>query len=386
MDKNHQLPDGWKECSLGEIGSFKNGINKSKEFFGAGLPFINLLDVFGKESLSNPKLHLVKVGAQELETYNLKEGDILFVRSSVKPEGVGQTCVLMNDLPDTVYSGFLIRFRAKNNILYKHFSKYCFYSNYFRISLIRKSSISANTNINQQALQKLHLFLPPLPEQKAIANILQICDTTIEKAEALITAKEKQFDWLTTLLMSPLKNGWSTTRLKYIARIKKGQQINRDTLDATGDYPVWNGGITPSGYTERYNMKENTITISEGGNSCGFVNISTEKFWLGGHCYALEELNDSIILDFLYFYLKSRERRIMRLRVGSGLPNIQRGDIEKLEIRCPDLREQKRIAETLNTARQEIDTLKTLADRYRTQKRGLMQKLLTGKWRVKVNG
>ena len=139
LDKNHQLPDGWKECNLGEIGSFKNGINKSKEFFGVGFPFINLLDVFGKESLSNPKLHLVRVGNQELESYNLKEGDILFVRSSVKPEGVGQTCVLMNDLPDTVYSGFLIRFRVQNNILYKHFSKYCFYSNYFRISLIRKA-------------------------------------------------------------------------------------------------------------------------------------------------------------------------------------------------------------------------------------------------------
>ena len=238
----------------------------------------------------------------------------------------------------------------------------------------------SNLKMNYENIQ--FRYLPPFPEQKAIADILQTWDTAIEKTEALIAAKEKQFDWLTTLLMSPLKNGWSTTRLKYIARIKKGQQINRDTLDATGDYPVWNGGITPSGYTERYNMKENTITISEGGNSCGFVNISTEKFWLGGHCYALEELNDSIILDFLYFYLKSRERRIMRLRVGSGLPNIQRGDIEKLEIRYPDLREQKRIAETLNTARQEIDIINTLVEQYRTQKRGLMQKLLTGNWRV----
>ena len=52
-------------------------------------------------------------------------------------------------------------------------------------------------------------------------------------------------------------------------------------------------------------------------------------------------------------------------------------------LKFPSLTEQKRIAETLNTARQEIDTLKTLAGQYRTQKRGLMQKLLTGKWRVK---
>ena len=58
--------------------------------------------------------------------------------------------------------------------------------------------------------------------------------------------------------------------------------------------------------------------------------------------------------------------------------------LQSIEIALPPLPEQKRIAHTLNTARQEIDTLKTLTDQYRTQKRGLMQKLLTGKWRVGI--
>lgn len=72
----------------------------------------------------------------------------------------------------------------------------------------------------------------------------------------------------------------------------------------------------------------------------------------------------------------------MRLRVGSGLPNIQKRDLQSFSVTFPPLDQQKQIAETLNSARREIDLLKSQTEAYRKQKRGLMQKLLTGKWRV----
>ena len=72
----------------------------------------------------------------------------------------------------------------------------------------------------------------------------------------------------------------------------------------------------------------------------------------------------------------------MRLRVGSGLPNIQRKDIENIHISFPGLLEQRQIAETLNAAFQEIDLLCDLVDALHRQKRGLMQKLLTGIWKT----
>lgn len=381
---NLNLPDGWKQCSLGELGTFKNGINKSKGDFGYGYPFINLLDIFGKNIIDNPSLNLVNASIKELKMYDLKEKDILFVRSSVKPEGVGSTCVLNNNLPKTVYSGFIIRFRLNEKEHFnKTFLRYCFYAGYFRKSLIRKSSISANTNINQQSLCKLQLLVPPLLEQHAIAETLQTWDTAIEKTEALIEAKERQFGWLQNALLRENSDTWETKPLNSLSQIKKGKQLNRDTLDDSVGFPVWNGGITPSGYTDKSNTAANTITISEGGNSCGFVNLCKEDFWLGGHCYAVEKLDASLDSDFLFFCLKANERRIMRLRVGSGLPNIQKKDIEKLQIQFPPIDEQKKIAETLNTAQQEITLLKKLADQYHTQKRGLMQKLLSGEWHIK---
>ena len=65
---------------------------------------------------------------------------------------------------------------------------------------------------------------------------------------------------------------WDTKHLGEIIEISKGEQLNKSNLTLKGDYPVWNGGIQPSGFTNTYNQMENTITISEGGNSCGFVN------------------------------------------------------------------------------------------------------------------
>ena len=74
----------------------------------------------------------------------------------------------------------------------------------------------------------------------------------------------------------------------------------------------------------------------------------------------------------------------MRLRVGSGLPNIQKKDLQNISVTFPPLDQQKQIVETLNSARCEIDLLKSKTEAFREQKRGLMQKLLTGKWRVKA--
>ena len=231
-------------------------------------------------------------------------------------------------------------------------------------------------SLNTEIIGALPIYLPSYEEQKSIAKSLQTWDAAIEKTEALIDAKERQFGWLQNELMRKNSQGWALKSLKDISSIKKGQQVNRDTLDEVGDYPVWNGGISPSGYTDKSNAKAGAITISEGGNSCGFVNFCKVDFWLGGHCYAIKNLDSSINPDFLFFFLKSIESNIMQLRVGSGLPNIQRKDIEKLQTYLPTLEKQKSIANIMNAAKKEISLLAELVIQYRMQKRWLIRKML----------
>ena len=137
---------------------------------------------------------------------------------------------------------------------------------------------------------------------------------------------------------------WQGTTLSKIATIQKGEQINKSCLADSGTYYVLNGGQTPSGYTESYNTPENTISISEGGNSCGYVAYNTSKFWSGGHNYTLR--NVTTHNEYLYSFLKSKEDFIMSLRVGSGLPNIQKAALSEVAVFIPkEKEEQQQIAE-----------------------------------------
>ena len=184
-DKNGNNYPNWEKKKLGDIATLKNGISKSNEAFGHGKKFINLQDIFNKSYIFNDNYSLVDVTEKELSENNLLKGDVLFVRSSVKREGVGLPCVIMENLIDTVYSGFIIRCRFNiNENIYLHYKKYCFLEFSFRKALLKKSSSSANTNINQDNLSKLYVNLPCLKEQTKIADFLSAFDRKLDNQKA----------------------------------------------------------------------------------------------------------------------------------------------------------------------------------------------------------
>ena len=117
----------------------------------------------------------------------------------------------------------------------------------------------------------------------------------------------------------------SKTKLKDIASFSKGQQINGDQLLVDGIYEYLNGGINPSGKWSSFNVCGDTIAISEGGNSCGYVNYMAHDFWCGGHCYYLYDVK--CLTKYLYYALKSQQDRIMKLRSGACMPNIKKKDL-----------------------------------------------------------
>jgi type I restriction enzyme S subunit len=174
----------WEVKRLGDIGKFKNGLNKDSGAFGHGSSFVNLMDVFGVNAISSTNhLGLVASTKVDRDVYDLRRGDVLFIRSSVKPSGVGLTAVVECDLAETVYSGFLIRFRD-GGLLDIGFKKHCFYDESFRKKVIAASSVSANTNINQNALRLLSILLPPTKaEQTAIAGVLSDMDAELAALE-----------------------------------------------------------------------------------------------------------------------------------------------------------------------------------------------------------
>ncbi|MDX4037729.1 restriction endonuclease subunit S [Aliarcobacter skirrowii] len=228
-------------------------------------------------------------------------------------------------------------------------------------------------------------YLPSKQEQEKIASFLISVDTKIEQ----LTKKEELLQQYKKGVMQKIFNQeikfkkddgtefdeWEEKNLSSLCTIKKGSQLNKDTLTETGDYPAVNGGINPSGYTTQYNTEENTITISEGGNSCGYVNFITTKFWSGGHNYSLQDLKKSIENLYLFQYLKHNENSIMSLRVGSGLPNIQKGAISNFLVLIPCIKEQNKIANFLSSIDTKIEQVKKQLELSKEFKKALLQQM-----------
>ena len=136
-----------------------------------------------------------------------------------------------------------------------------------------------------------------------------------------------------------------------------------------------NGGIEPSGYYNDFNTSANTISISEGGNSCGFVQFNDVPFWSGGHCYTLQIKCSQIDIRYLFHFLKYREHDVMALRIGSGLPNIQKKDLERFQILMPSVDKQQRCATIFDCLQHKEDIEVSILSQWQKQRQYLLRQM-----------
>ena len=184
-------------------------------------------------------------------------------------------------------------------------------------------------------------------ERIKITRLLCLLDKRIATQNKIIEDLKKLKSAISERLFKSVKG--SIVLLSDICDIVKGKQINGENLSERGRYYVMNGGTEPSGYYSDYNVEANTISISEGGNSCGYVQFNTFPFWSGGHCYSIQNVTGNVDNLYLYHYLKSNEDNIMKLRIGSGLPNIQKKDLAMFKIIVPTLEQQMTISTFLSS-------------------------------------
>ena len=227
---------------------------------------------------------------------------------------------------------------------------------------------------DKSQMEKFTFFIPTNVEQKKIAMFLSMLDERIRLQNKIIEDLKKLKSAIYQEIFGSLVA--QTLELGQVAEIIKGKQVNGTELLEQGEYYVMNGGTTPSGWLNRYNTEANTISISEGGNSCGYVQYNTSRYWSGGHCYSLRILHPQETLDlYLYHFLKWQEDNIMALRIGSGLPNIQKKDLLRFPVILPVINKQKSIISILSVidAKMACDIL--LTEHYVIQKKYLLRKL-----------
>lgn len=374
-----EYEDVWIRKRLDEIAKIERGRFSPRPrnnpiYYNGNVPFVQTGDVVHSNGkIINYSQTLNEEGLKVSKLF--PKGTILITIAA----NIGYSGVLQMDMacPDSLI-GLTCKSSSNN-----YFLNYLLLKEQPKIDYLAVSA--AQKNINIEFLKPYKFILPSLPEQQKIATFLSSIDERIQLLEKKKQGLEEYKKGVMKKIFSQEirfkdENGndypdWENKKLGKVCNIAKGKQLNKEELTASGLYPCQNGGIEPSGYTELFNTEKNTITISEGGNSCGYVNLLTTRFWCGGHCYSLLNVSNEMNNDFLFQYLKHFQRYIMRLRVGSGLPNIQKKDIVKYKIEQPHIEEQQKIASFLSSIDDSIEQAAQQIEHSKTYKKGLLQKM-----------
>ncbi len=176
----------WKKMKLGEIATFKNGINFSKDQKGEdGIPTLDVLNMFTPSIfVDTQNLYRIRVDNGNYKDYLLEQGDILFVRSSVKKEGVGWAALYNRPKEQVLFCGFIIRARFIDDSVAPEFLTHFLRSGMMRQKIIASSGQSAITNISQSSLQNLEVTIPSVTEQNNIVDIMTSFDNKLSSEVA----------------------------------------------------------------------------------------------------------------------------------------------------------------------------------------------------------
>jgi len=354
-------PDGVEWKKLGEIGFLYNGLTgKNKnDFTNGNAKYVTYMNVYSNIEIDTNIENYVKINENEQQN-RIEYGDVLFTGSSETPDECGISSVLTKHIDEPLYlNSFCFGFRLfDKSIFLPGFLKYLFRSEELRKQIGKTANGVTRFNVSKKLFAQIPIPLPPLPIQEEIVKILDTFTELKAELEAELEARRKQYEYYRNTLLTPVEhNGrWYLNgvevewkKLWEVANIDLGTQLNKTEMLTDGLYPVYNGGINPSGFYNDYNTAENSIAISQGGASAGYVNYVSTKFWAGAHCFVVKPIEDNIINNrFLYFYLKNIQEKIQEAKHGAGIPGLNGNKLKSLPIPIPPLSEQERVVAILD--------------------------------------
>ena len=378
------LPNEWSWVPIGECLDFKNGLNKAKNFFGYGKPIINYMDVFAFSGIYASQIKgKVDVDANEMRSFEVKKGDVLFTRTSETVDEVGISCAVLDEVTDTVFSGFVLRGRPKNNKLNDLFKKYVFSSASVRKQITSKATYTTRALTNGRVLSDILIPVPDCEkEQQAIAEALSDADALIASLEKLVEKKSKVQNSLANTLLISSENNYRFTRIDELVSIDTGGRNTQDNKP-DGAYPFF----VRSQKIERIDSfaydKEAVLTAGDGVGTGKIFHYINGKFDAHQRVYILSDFRGDVVGRYFYWQFKSRfYERIMSRTAKSSVDSVRREMIADLTLPIPSVSEQKEIVSKLDDAESEMTLLNLQLSKAKKVKAGMMQELLTGRTRL----
>jgi type I restriction enzyme S subunit len=382
------IPDNWNIIPIkkvAEVFTGKTPPTADSDNYGDYIPFITPADIGKSKYITTAEKHLSKKGANSSKI--LPVGTSLFtcIGSTIGKVGVVATESVTNQQSNAVISNSKID------------SDFLFYIlNHIAPKIKRIAGVQAVPIINKTEFENTKILIPiNVNEQRAIADILSIWDRAIEKMEKLIEVKEKYFDWLISELIH--HNDFIKVKIKEIANevsVRNNKNQSNQVLSVTNH----SGFVLPE---EQFSKKvasdnlENYKVVTNGqyAYNPSRINVGSiarlDRWDIGvlSPMYTVFKLNTNLIdSDYFNYWLVTHEarQRIKNSAQGSVRETVGFNDFCSIVIPLPKTNIQKEISSKIKLIRNEIDVLKDIRVKRIEQKRGLMQKLLTGEWRVKV--
>lgn len=372
------VPIEWTEHTLGDIFKFKNGINKEKEAFGQGTPIVNYTDVWKKRGLKAEDIKgRVVLSKNEIQNYEVKCGDVFFTRTSEKIEEIGYSSVLLDDIENAIFSGFVLRARPYNNLVSREYHQYCYSEPQMRHEIIKRSSMTTRALTSGPMLSQVAINLPSHREQSKIAEILMKWDEAIELQEQYIDILEIRKRYLMKKLLTP-KDNWEYVLLGNICDIKTGR-LDANEMEEDGIYPFF----TCSKEVYRINQYsfDCEALLMAGNGDIGDVKYYNGKFDAYQRTYVLSNFSFNIKYVMQYLLLNF-DRDVMKGMQKSSMPYIKLDLLKNAKIYYDPSMVEKTVT-ILSTVDNEIEQHNIKLEQLKKQRKTLQQYLLNGIVRVK---
>ena len=403
MSKNMNVPQlrfsefaaEWEEKKLGDILTFKNGINATKEQYGKGYKFINVLDIINNTTIKYENIiGSVDVSKEIFEKNKVVYGNILFQRSSETRIDAGQSNVYLDKNNSATFGGFVIRGQQK--IDYNpEFMNYMFKTQLARKEISQKSNGSTHFNVGQETLSKVLVILPSKQEQEKIVSFLTSVDTKIEQ----LTKKQALLQQYKKSVMQKIFN--QELRFKAddgsefcdLEEKKLGDigEIVTGKTPSTTDVALWNGDIkfiTPTdiddnvkyqSITQRTVVKQNKMKVLPIGSIVFTCIASIGKMQITLYPSITNQQINSIIVnnnhnnEFIYYSLLNMTPYIKSTQSNTTLPIINKTEFSKFIVYIPSIQEQTKIANFLSSIDNKIEQTTKQLNQTKEFKKALLQ-------------
>lgn len=384
------VPKGWRFCKLADISRVTSGGTPNRaisEYWQNGtIPWIRTTEV--QNCILQPedaKEYISELGLRKSSAKLIPENTILLAMIG-QGKTRGQIALLKFEAAINQNCAAIIFGKSQEPEFYYHY----LLSQYENIRNLSNSA--GQSNLSGALVKAINVLVPPYNEQKKIAQILSTWDKAISVTEKLLTNSQQQKKALMQQLLSGKKrlldeNGvrfsgeWRNSTLSMFCNIAKGKALSASDLEV-GDFPVIAGGKS-SPYSHSDYTHENVVTVSASGAYAGYISYHNYKIW-ASDCSVVSAKADNLI-DYFYQLLLSLQDKIYSLQSGGAQPHIYPKDLNSIPLWVPCVKEQQKIAAVLSAADAEIFTLEKKLACLRDEKKALMQQLLTGKRRVKVD-